>query len=76
MRADEAAPGEPLLRPVVRAGRLVSELPSLAAIRAYCARQLASLPEHLKRLEAECDYPVSYSDQLELDAKKVMEQGR
>jgi nicotinate phosphoribosyltransferase len=73
--ADEVAPGEPLLIPIVRAGKLTGELPSLGAIRSHCAAQLASLPEHLKRLDAECDYPVSYSDRLEADAKKVMEQG-
>ena len=74
-RADEVAPGDPLLIPIVRAGKLVSNLPTLETIRNHCAAHLASLPEHLKRLDAKGDYPVSYSDQLEADAKKVMEQG-
>jgi nicotinate phosphoribosyltransferase len=74
-RADEVAPGDPLLVPIVRAGKLTGELPTLEAIRAHCTAQVAMLPEHLKRLDAEGDYPVTYSDQLEADAKKVMEQG-
>jgi hypothetical protein len=59
----------------VRAGKLTGELPTLEAIRTRCAAQLASLPEHLKRLDAKGDYPVSYSEQLEADATRVMEQG-
>ncbi len=74
-RADEVAPGEPLLIPIVRAGKLTGKLPTLEAIRAHCTAQLATLPEHLKRLDAEGDYPVTYSEQLEADARSVMEQG-
>jgi nicotinate phosphoribosyltransferase len=59
----------------VRAGKLAGDLPTLEAIRSHCAAHLASLPEHLRRLDAKGDYPVSYSDQLEADAKKLMEQG-
>ena len=42
-RADETAEGEPLLVPIVRAGRLVQPLPSLDDIRARCRDQLAAL---------------------------------
>ncbi len=75
MRADETAEGEPLLVPVVRAGRLVNELPALETIRARCADQLAALPEKLKNLDAMPEYPISYSDLLEADARRLMEQG-
>ncbi len=74
MRSDETAEGEPLLVPIVRAGRLVNELPALETIRARCADQLAALPEKLKDLDAIPDYPISYSDLLEADAHRLMEQ--
>ncbi|MGA7497437.1 MAG: nicotinate phosphoribosyltransferase [Isosphaeraceae bacterium] len=75
MRSDETAEGEPLLVPIVRAGRLVDELPDLKTIRARCADQLASLPDNLKNLDATSSYPISYSDLLEADAHRLMEQG-
>ncbi len=75
MRADEPAAGEPLLVPIVRAGRLASELPALETIRARCADQLAALPGELKDLDAMPDYQISYSDLLEADARRLMEQG-
>ncbi|MBV8130703.1 MAG: hypothetical protein JO114_23890, partial [Planctomycetaceae bacterium] len=75
MRSDETAEGEPLLVPIVRAGRLVNELPALKTIRARCADQLASLPDNLKNLDAASSYPISYSDLLEGDAHRLMEQG-
>ena len=75
MRSDETAEGEPLLVPIVRAGRLVNELPDLKTIRARCADQLASLPDNLKNLDATSSYPISYSDLLETDAHRLMEQG-
>jgi nicotinate phosphoribosyltransferase len=71
-RSDEVADGEPLLAPVVRAGRLDRSLPSLDEIRRHCALQLASLPEHLLRLDAKPDYPITYSDVLEADATRLM----
>jgi len=44
---DEPPPpgARPLLQPVIRDGRLVKELPSLPDIQAYCARELATVPE-------------------------------
>ena len=75
MRSDETAQGEPLLIPIVRAGRLVDEFPALETIRAHCAAQLAALPEKLKDLDVTSSYPISYSDLLEADARRLMEQG-
>jgi nicotinate phosphoribosyltransferase len=71
-RADETSEGEPLLVPILRAGRLVSELPSLESIRRRCREQIAALPERLLGLDAEPDYPITYSDLLETDAKRLM----
>ena len=71
-RADETAEGEPLLVPILRAGRLVSALPSLESIRRRCREQIAALPERLLGLDAQPDYPITYSDILEADAKRLM----
>jgi nicotinate phosphoribosyltransferase len=49
--------GEPLLRPVMRGGRRLPDLPDLAASRAHAKDQLAQLPPSLARLEP-YDYPV------------------
>jgi nicotinate phosphoribosyltransferase len=71
-RADESAEGEPLLVPVVRGGTLVRPLPSLDEIRSRCRDQLAALPVRLLALDAHPDYPVTYSDALEADARRLM----
>jgi nicotinate phosphoribosyltransferase len=74
-RADEVVDGEPLLVPVVQGGNLVSPLPSLETIRRHCAEQLVRLSEELKELDSTVVYPVCYSDRLEADARRIMEQG-
>ncbi|MGC8642320.1 MAG: nicotinate phosphoribosyltransferase, partial [Isosphaeraceae bacterium] len=75
-RADETAEGEALMEQVVRQGQLVRPLPDLGAIRQHCASQLSSLPERLKKLDATGDYPIEYSDLLEDEARRLMEQGK
>jgi nicotinate phosphoribosyltransferase len=74
-RADEPAEGEALLVPIVRAGQLVGDLPTIETIRTRCADQLAALPDQLKELDSRSEYPISYSDLLEADAHRLMEQG-
>jgi nicotinate phosphoribosyltransferase len=71
-RADETSEGEPLLRPLVQRGSLARPLPSLESIREHCREQLAALPERLLGLNAVPDYPISYSDLLEADARRLM----
>ena len=61
--ANEAPFGEPQLRPVMRGGRCVTQLPTLAEVRAHAADCLASLPGPLRRLEA-FDVPVEISPAL------------
>ena len=53
-----------LLVPVFRNGRRVYELPSLPEIRAYCARQLDTLWDEVKRFESPHHYYVDLSDRL------------
>lgn len=74
-RADEWAEGEPLLVPIVRGGELVRPLPSLDDIRSRCREQLAALPDRLLPLDARPDYPITYSDALEADARRLMTPG-
>ncbi|MFP4182543.1 MAG: nicotinate phosphoribosyltransferase [Thiohalospira sp.] len=63
--ADEAAPGHPLLHPVLRGGEPVTERPRLAAIRETAAAELAALPEALRSLEPAVEpYPVHVSERL------------
>ena len=55
--AGERYEGEPLLRPVMRGGRRLRDLPDPMASRACATDQLARLPRPLARLET-CHYPV------------------
>jgi len=48
---DEPTEGEALLRPAMRGGKRVDDLPDLAAARLHAAAALAQLPEALRRLE-------------------------
>ncbi len=65
-RRDEPPPagGEPLLKTVMRDGRLVEPLPPLAAIRSRCAEEVAALPDGVRALHEPARYPVGYSDRL------------
>jgi nicotinate phosphoribosyltransferase len=65
--ADEASPApdaEPVLVPVMRGGRLLAAHPALAAIHERCARQLAALPDGVRRLSGADRYPVTPSERL------------
>ena len=48
---DEPVDGEALLRPAMRHGKRVDDLPSLATARAHAAASLAQLPESMRQLE-------------------------
>ncbi len=74
-RADESAEGEPMLVPVVRSGRLAGPLPRLEEIRARCRDQLSALPDRLRGLDAVPEYPLTYSEALEEDARRLMARG-
>jgi nicotinate phosphoribosyltransferase len=70
-KADESCGGEPLLVPILREGRLVQPLPKLDAIRDHCRAQRESLPDRLRRLEAETSYRLEYSAALEAEAVRL-----
>jgi nicotinate phosphoribosyltransferase len=66
--ADEALPGQPLLLPVLSAGRRVTALPDLKTSREHCARQVAELPDWTRGLEVAAagpSFPVSISAGLQ-----------
>jgi nicotinate phosphoribosyltransferase len=57
--------GEPLLHPVMRAGRRLATAPTLAESRTRAARDLARLPAPLRRLDAGATYLVEPADALQ-----------
>ena len=63
---DETPPadGQPLLGAVMESGRLVAPHPPPAAVRDYCAAQIAALPADLRRLKNPGTYRVRVSDRL------------
>jgi nicotinate phosphoribosyltransferase len=62
--ATDSQPGEPLILPVMRAGKRIAPAPTLAAIREHAARELARLPAPLQGLESGTEYPVQISKAL------------
>ena len=57
-------PGEPLIQLVMRNGRRVAPPPSFAEIRARAACELERLPEPLRRLAPDAEYPVAVAEAL------------
>ena len=64
-------PGEPLIVPVMRAGKRIAPVPTLEQVRQRAARDLARLPPPLARLEQGFDYPVSVATALAALAKQI-----
>jgi nicotinate phosphoribosyltransferase len=61
---EDRVAGKPLLRSVLRAGKRVAALPSLAEIRDTAAQSLHALPKPLSRLEEGFIYPVDVTAAL------------
>ncbi len=55
---------KPLLAPIFRKGELVYDLPSMAELRAHCARQVDTLWDEVKRFENPHKYYVDLSPNL------------
>jgi nicotinate phosphoribosyltransferase len=62
--ADRSENGEPLLRPVLRAGTRVEPLPSLDDARRLAADELSRLPRPLNTLKTRPAYPVRIAREL------------
>jgi nicotinate phosphoribosyltransferase len=71
VRFDEEAEGEPLLVPIMRCGEWVGAPPKLPAIREYCQAQRQGLPDRLRSLDATAIYPITYSDSLQVEARRL-----
>ncbi len=68
--ADEPGEGEAQIHPVMQDGATLAPLPSPEAIRAYAARNLATLPEPLRRLDEGAVYRVTVSEELRAMAEQ------
>jgi len=56
--------GTPLLKPIIKKGKLVYKLPKLNQIRSYTDKQLKQLPIKLLDIEKQHSYPVKISSKL------------
>src|SRR6478736_367395 len=56
--------GETLIVPVMRGGKRVAPVTTLTQVREHAARELAKLPEPLRKLETGVEYPVQISKAL------------
>lgn len=61
---DDDQKGEPLIRPVMQAGKRVARSPTLEGIRAHAARELQLLPPPLRELESGATYTVEVGEAL------------
>jgi nicotinate phosphoribosyltransferase len=61
---NDIQPGEPLIVPMIRAGKRITPSPTLAQIREHTARELERLPVQLARLQSGSEYPVKIADAL------------
>lgn len=71
--ADEKLPEIPLLKCMMRGGRIVGKLPSLQAIRERARRQVAALPARLRTLTGSGTYPVRFSEGLRTLRRSIRE---
>jgi nicotinate phosphoribosyltransferase len=60
----EVCPGEPLLQPVMKAGRRVTQPPPLDQIRGRTIAGMGKLPPRLRGLERAEPYPVAISSRI------------
>lgn len=61
----ETLPGQPLLRPVMRDGRVLPDAaPALPELQAHCRAAVTALPPALRALDPAAPYPVRLSAQL------------
>lgn len=68
---DDVQPGEPLLSPVIRAGRLVHEAPSLGEMRDLVRSNVDRLPDRFRLLDPCEPFEVRISDALQDLARRV-----
>jgi nicotinate phosphoribosyltransferase len=69
--ATEDRPGSPLLVPVMRGGRRLEPLETLARARGRASDQLATLPDALRGLDARAPYAVEVTESVKALAAEV-----
>lgn len=67
----DAQTGEPLLIPVMRAGKCLAAAATLADIRSHASASLARLPQELRQLQEPCEYRVEIASALHELAEQV-----
>ncbi len=67
----DSAPGEPLLRKVMREGRRIEASPPLKQLRDHALAQLAALPDAMRSLDAAPPYLTEVADPLRALAREV-----
>lgn len=72
---DDPQEGEPLIQPVMRAGKRLADATPLTTLRERTRNQLARLPQALRTLEKGPDYPVQISPAL-CDLAKAVDEHR
>jgi nicotinate phosphoribosyltransferase len=73
---ENCSEAEPLLEPVIQAGRLRRPLPRLEESRHRAAQNLAGLPAACRRLQEPAAYPVERSEALEAMFREVWDRAR
>ena len=66
-------PGEALLQPVLRRGKIIAPLPSLEETQKYARQQIQSLPKIYKLLAQPEKYPVQYSQKMETRRQELLD---
>ena len=67
---------KPLLVPIFEKGKKVYECPSIEEIKAYCAQQIDTLWDEIKRLEYPHVYYVDYSEQLWKESMRMLNENQ
>lgn len=63
--------GEPLLKPIIEGGEMVTKLPSINNIRIQAIDEMEAFPPQYKKLIRPIKYPVNYSDSLKFFSIKA-----
>lgn len=68
---EEPNSGEPLLIPVMRGGKRLTQPESVSALRERCMKNLERLPPRFRQIQRNAVYPVRYSKRLTAMRKAV-----
>jgi hypothetical protein len=72
MAVDSIDSCEDLLKPVLRKGEFVADLPNLKTIRESAMAWCNELPERIRSLSNPCRYPVAIEERLSMKKMEMM----